>query len=307
MNNESWLSKSSPAARKNYKAWLAGKLFVENGLSPDGLGEPAAELEKLPVWQRTSTTAKAFEVTPTGAATLPNGLIGHDYLPRVDGWQKILKAIGWGKHREYIANLLHDIEFQHHQSTNGRMNVSLGRWERYGVRSVANWRNGMFSFGLSNMHLTSMNIPERSFHGIKDRLIGLGLIEAEAHLWMGVTHLWIRPTEELSRILFDPGYWETVQHLYATSKPVKEPKPKSKGKPRGMSAKLAALDAELRATYLAVIRNELYHLPKQARWAIWDRLTKPIPMGKNYFKAPYAEPKSPRAKRIFEGLMLQFG
>lgn len=306
MNNENWLSTTSKVARAELKKSLTDKLLAENGLDATGNPEPEAHLAKLPVWQRTSTTASAFEVTPTGAAILPKSVIGHDHLPRIDGWQKILKAIGWGKHRKYVADLLHDIEFQHHQSTNGRMNSSLGRWERYGVRSVDNWRNGMFNYGLGQMHLGNAKVPKSTFHTIKDGLIGRGLIEAEAHLWMGDTHLWIKPANELSRILFDPGYWETVQHLYATAKPAQAPKPKSKGKPRGMSAKLAALDEELMDTYRAVIHGEMHHLPKQSRWAIWERLTKPIPMGKNYSKAPFAELQSYRASRIHNALMLQY-
>lgn len=307
MNNLNWLSKSTAAAKPIIAQALAKQVLIDKGLNPDGTIEPASDLEKLALWQRTSTTAFAIEVAATGAAILPKNIYAHDGLPRVDGWPKILKAIGWGKHRTFIADLLHDIEFQHHQSTNGRMNETLGRWERYGVRSVEDWRNGNFNYGLGNKHHASQNVPKRTFHNIKDRLLELGLIEAGSHLWMGATHLWIKPTDELSRILFDAGHWEAVRHLYVTDKPLKGPNPKSKGKPRGMSAKLATLDAELRATYLSAIRGEMDHLPKQARWAIWERLTKPIPMGKNYSKASFAEPKSYRGSRLYSGLMLQFG
>jgi hypothetical protein len=74
-------------------------------------------------------------------------------------------------------------------------------------------------------------VSRRTFATIKDRLIEMGLIDAHSHLWNEKTHLWIKPTEQLSRIVFEPGYWETVRDLYAFV-PVKK-------KPRGIHVKKA--------------------------------------------------------------------
>jgi hypothetical protein len=93
---------------------------------------------------------------------------------------------------------------------------------------------------------------DRHFVRHKDRLIALGLIQAESHFrvdpshnikvglkaeghWKGpigapvITALWVKPTEELSRIIFEPGYWEKVRAKYAIVP--------TKKKPRGMHVK----------------------------------------------------------------------
>ena len=67
-------------------------------------------------------------------------------------------------------------------------------------------------------------LSRSSFFRIKDRLLDMGLIAAESHLRRDpdyplkakfnadqseeVTALWIKPTDELSRIVFEPGYWK---------------------------------------------------------------------------------------------------
>ncbi|RKE84906.1 hypothetical protein DFO46_1685 [Rhizobium sp. AG855] len=44
----------------------------------------------LTIWQRTSTTVVAEHDTGTGAAVLPKNIVGHDSIPRVARWRKIL-------------------------------------------------------------------------------------------------------------------------------------------------------------------------------------------------------------------------
>jgi hypothetical protein len=160
----------------------------------------------LTAWQRTSTTNVADDVNPrTSAAILPKALIGDDHLPRVPGWRKVLAKIAKDtgcRDRAFVRDLLIDIEFQHHRSTNGRWNSSLKRFERYAVRSVDDWCLS----GINNpdeRKAASPRVGKRTFHRIKDRLSAMGLIDASSHLWQGKTCLWIRPTEALSRILFD--------------------------------------------------------------------------------------------------------
>ncbi|WP_332712654.1 hypothetical protein [Pelagibacterium mangrovi] len=261
--------------------------------------ETDEQLAALPVWQRTSTAANALEVSSTGAAILPKSPWGHDALPRVPGWQNILKAIGWDK-TGFVADLLHDIEFQHHQSTNGRWNEDLQRWERWGVRSVNDWCKSGIHHGKAQ---APARVCAKTFDKYKNRLVAMGLIVAEARKWQGPNHLWIKPTEQLSRIVFEPGYWEQVREQLVPAKPAKA-KPAAK-KPRGLSAKHKEIEADLRALYLSTIKGDYLSLDKPARWAIWDRLTKPIPIGKgHHHKKPYAATGSYQWKQIYHGLGL---
>jgi hypothetical protein len=160
----------------------------------------------LTPWQRSSTTNVADDVNPrTNAAILPKAIVGDDHLPRAPGWRKILMAIAKEsgcRDKAFVRDLLMDIEFQHHRSTNGRWNPAINRFERYAVRSVDDWCLS----GINNAEerkTASPRVGKRTFHRIKDRLIDMGLIDASSHLWQGKTCLWIRPTEALSRSLFE--------------------------------------------------------------------------------------------------------
>lgn len=310
MNNASWLEKASAKAKAHAKASILQSLAI--ALDPDTYTGSDEELAALPVWHRTATTKTASHLSPTGAAILPKSIVAHDALSRVSGWRKILKEIGRAngdasRHAKglvgHVADLLYDIELQHHQSTNGRWNAGLCRWERYGVRSVEDWccRKKVPANDEQNYH----PVPRRTFFRIKDRLVDAGLIEAHSHLWRARTYLWMKPTDELSRVLFEPGYWEEVRAKYIPAKPVKT-KPTSTRKPRGISARHQELDVELLALYRKVIACEMLGLSKQESWAVWDRLTKPIILGNGYAKAPFAAKGTYRYKRIYDDLGLRW-
>ena len=78
-------------------------------------------------------------------------------------------------------------------------------------------------------------LSERTFFRVKKKLLDMGLIEAKSHLGRDPVHereataVWIKPTQELCRIVFEPGYWEKVRGKYAYVK--------TKKKPRGVHVK----------------------------------------------------------------------
>jgi hypothetical protein len=290
----SWLEQASIKAKIELYAWMHKKSLKEAGIKAveKWFVEPEEELAKLQVWQRTSTTKYAEHVSPTDAAILPKSLI-YDYaLPRVEDWQKIIKAIAKGRN-PHVKSLLRDVAFQHHQSTNGRWSDALGRFERWGVRSVEEWR--------------SCNLPkisERTFRRNKKEMEALGLIEAKVCLWQGKKYLWIKPTEELSRIQFEPGYWEKVKGKYVLA-----PKPK---KTRGISEAVKKIEAEHAVLYKKAIASEFASIPKGWRyqdgnkqaWEVWETLTKSVKLAPNYTKRPYAPKGSHRYKRLYAALNL---
>ena len=214
------------------KALVAKEQHKTTGVPPPG---QADDLSKLPVWQRTSTTLGAKFVYGTGAAVLPKvaGVppIGKKVLKAL---RAILKEIDWNKHG-FVTAFLVDVIFWHHRSTNGRFNDKLGRFERWGVKSVEEWYyhhlppHPKYPWAKPNLMLS-----ERSFFRIKDKLLDMGLIEAKSRLVRDPVHereataLWIKPTQELCRIVFEPGYWEKVRGKYAYVK--------TKKKPRGVHA-----------------------------------------------------------------------
>ena len=248
------------------KALVAKEHHKTTGKPPPGQVDDDETLSKLPVWQRTSTTLAANYVSPTGAAILASSNVPDKELPRVKEWEKILKEIDWHK-RGFVYQFLKDVVFWHHQSTSGRFNEKLSRFERWGVNSVEAWQswntyeapnpdyksNAAYEKKPWSKTIDKPMVSRASFFREKDRLIAMGLIEAESHLrrdpdhksmvkWkaegklkgvavppMGVTALWVKPTEELSRIVFEPGYWEKVRGKYAYVG--------TKKKPRGLSAK----------------------------------------------------------------------
>jgi hypothetical protein len=128
----------------------------------------------------------------------------------------------------------------------------------------------------------------------------MGLIEERRKDYPRGRLIWLKPTSELSRILFEPDYWEQVREKYVPTKQEK-PTPKvGKKKPRGLSARSRKIDESNRSLYRQVTRHELTGLTAEMKSLIWDKLTKPIPLAKNYVKRPFAEKGSYRYKRIVE-------
>jgi hypothetical protein len=235
------------------KALVAKEQHKTTGKPPPGQVD---DLFKLPVWQRTSTTLAAEFVYGTGAAILPKTAEVPPIVKK--DLKKILNEIDWHKHG-FVTAFLRDVIFWHHRSTSGRFNDKQGRFERWGVKSAEEWYNHQYkapkhdykSKGAAcekkpwSKTVDKWMLSRRNFFRIKDRLLDMGLIEAESHLRRDpdyplkvkfkadqseeVTALWIKPTEELSRIVFEPGYWEKVRGKYAYVK--------TKKKPRGVHAK----------------------------------------------------------------------
>ena len=284
----SWLN--SPKAKASLQASIAKD--ASKGLTaPDGsLGEPEEELAKLPVWQRTSTTRYCRGTFRTGAAILPKCPVADDELVRVNGWKTILKHIGKYVGGASVWRILQNVEYWSHRSTDGRWNEQLGRWERWGVMSVEKWR----APNLPPAPLFSL----RTFPRAKAELVELGLIQAEVHIWFPgkgerpVRALWLRPTEKLFRILFEPGYWETVEGEYARA-------PK---KPRGLSAYHACIEAELKQLYAQVVQHQLGPITEDERKEIFARLTEPVQLSAKHKRAPYVSKDSPEYQAIRECL-----
>lgn len=278
---------NSPKAKAAFKAYLTkheAKVAFDN---PD-------ELAALPIWQWTSTTKTASHESDTGAAILPKSTVPDHVLERVSGWKTILRRLAPDK-RGYGFRLLRDVVFQHHHSTNGRWNDALGRFERWGVRPA--YAGSQDHDGWRNIMGDGEAISEAHFRRVKADLRKRGLIQDDVHLWDGQTHVWIKPTPLLSRILFEPDFWTTVQAQFTTPK---------KRKPRGLSARHAEIDAELATLYKTAITPIGQPLSDKERWTIWHRLTKPTPMSKRYNKTPFAPKGSSRHKLLYERLGLQW-
>ena len=291
MGEATWLEIASKTARQELKAYLANALAKETGIvkvpsdASDALHAPAA----MPAWQWGASKVALHE-TPTGAAVLPKFPMSDKLLPRVDRWKRHLLTIGrFVAGRRFVGGVtafLRDAIFWYFQSTDGRWNAESQRWDRYGVRSLDEW--------WVPPHLSKCNdgMSKRTFIRCKDRLVLLGLIEAQAHLWQGKTKLWIKPTEQLLRIVFEPGFWETVASSFGPVKTKQTPKT-SKAKPRGLSARHAKLDAEHRALYRKAIGYELSGLTMEQRWDVWGKLTKPKMLAVNHVRKPFAPKGSP--------------
>ena len=257
--NVKWLKSGTEAKA----LWVAEK-HKTFGAPPPGQVDNEETLATLPVWQRTSTVLGAKHVYPTGAAILMPSSVTEQELSRVHGWPKILKEIDWHKHG-FVRAFLRTVLFWHHHSTSGRFNDALQRFERWGVNSLAAWHSA-YTYKVPNPYYDAKKAKEEwnyswpktvdkpmaasraTFFRIKERLIAMGLIEAQSHFAINVnaeikakmiasgkmkgkpvppqmiTSLWIKPTDELSRIIFEPGYWETVSGKYAYVKTKKKPR-----------------------------------------------------------------------------------
>jgi hypothetical protein len=157
--------------------------------------ETPEELAKLPEIYRWCTTKHAYTLTKTDHARLPKCPIPDKDLPRVPKWRRHLMdiarhAVQTPKFAPHGARFLRDVIFWHHQSTDGRWNDKIKRWDRYGVRQLEDWRSPSSSTSKDEMMSTS------TFVRFKNRLVEIGLIEAEAHLAGGKTRLWVKPTEK---------------------------------------------------------------------------------------------------------------
>ncbi|MGF7007188.1 hypothetical protein [Aminobacter sp. BE322] len=291
-----------PEQRNDLKASMA----VAKGAADKVISDHLEPDPSLAPWQITSTAAHAVKVFENGAAILPKSVIADEKVPRVKGGRKILLAIGRAirtpdktTHKGYYAaDLLRDIDFQHHQSTNGLWNPELGRWERWGARDADGWLQPQVNDPKMKSK-ASRRVNERTFRRIKEDLIALGLIEQTRKDFPRGRRIWLKPTTEFSRILFEPGYWDQVRDKYA---PAKVTKPKSGKKPRGLSARHKQIDDENLALYRQVIHHELTGLTPEMKKLIWEKLTKPIPLTKNHVKQPFAEFGSYRYKRLMEAI-----
>lgn len=293
-----------PQAREKIKASMAVSKEAADKVFADHFELPS----DLAAWQITSTAAHAVMVFENGAAILPPSIMADAELPRVEGFHKIMLALGRVIRKlsketsegHYVADLLRDIDFQHHQSTNGLWNPELGRWERWGARDLDGWLKPQVNDPKMKAKQPA-RIHERMFRRIKEDLIKLGLIEQRRKLFPPGRSIWLKPTPELSRILFEPGYWEQVRDKYAPAKSKEKEPPKiGTKKPRGLSARSNEIDKANLILYRQVIHYELTSLTTEMKSLIWDKLTKPIPLTKNYVKKPFAESGSYRYKRLVE-------
>ncbi|MFE3837554.1 hypothetical protein [Pseudogemmobacter sonorensis] len=137
---------------------------------------------------------------------------------------------------------------------------------------------------------------ESTFRRAIAELAGAGLIVSETHFWQGKRSLWIKPSPDLTRILFEPGRWEAVRDSYTT-----QPKPKA---PRGNSAAHARYMAEAKGWYR---RARGYDLPggmsDAERWTIFRRLTEPQEVAKSFIIQPFA-PAGSHKHRVLRDTLL---
>lgn len=308
MHAQNWLAKSTAAGQAEFSEIMSRDLAAEYALhlGSEGHVDPPEVIASLKPWQCTATVKAVTKITPTGAAILPKAIIADADLPRLPSYQKVLAAIGrayGGRDASFVRDLLRDIDFQHHQSTNGRLDPATGRYERWGVRPVAHW-----CAPAQKAHKAKPRVSKATFHRVKDWLLGHDLIVAEAHRWLGENALWIKPCERLSRILFEPGFWETIADQFAPAVAKAKPAPKEpKGKPRGRSAQVAAIRAEQEALYREAINGGLEKVAPKERWVIWNRLTKPTAMSANYELKAFAPKDSYRYRQLTWGLSLASG
>ncbi len=285
MGSETWLDRST----KLGQAWLLKKYGKEalTGQVPD----------TLPDWRVTSSVPIAKHETDTGAVILIKSDYADDDLPRVENHMAILrrvsKASGF-RDTAFVFSFLKDVIFWHHQSTNGRWNCVIDRYERWAVKPVAAWAAPK----------PDRRVSLRSFHSMKDWATEAGLVDAIPAKHTGVVKLWIKPTEKLSRLIFEPGYWEQIAGEFAPG-PVEQPE-KKKAAPRGLSAKHAAITAELQTEYREALRGSFIEMTPKERWDTWHHLTKSVQLTKTRKMAPFAPEGSYRRKRLFDALGLKY-
>lgn len=273
------------------KAAIIHELYKATGVAPPGKSESPKDLAQLPVWQRTSTARYTREeVRPTGAAILFKNPTPRDELPFVHGWKGVIREIAGGKPQ--VACFLREVVVWHHYSTDGRFNEALGRFERWGAQTIEKWCAAIASE-------TGKSISESTFRRMVRALQQRGLIVSEVHLRFNTTCVWIKPSDTLSRILFDPSHWETVKDAYAIPKKPRPEKPKSARKPRGLSAIYRQLEIQQRDLYRQLLAHEL---TRDEGLAAIAALSKPTLITPKYTKPAYAPEGSPRHKRMLNRL-----
>ena len=107
------------------------------GKAPTGQADTPDTLAKLPVWQQRSTTLEA-NVFPTGVAIMPRATEPFKLDKRQ---REILRSINFRPKDRFIPEFLNEVVYWHSNSTNGRWNEKLGRFERWGAQSVKDWIN----------------------------------------------------------------------------------------------------------------------------------------------------------------------
>lgn len=202
--------------------------------------EIAEELAALPVWRRTGSVKSAHTIMSNGAGILPKSPVADAQLPRVPEYGKVfahLARLHGKRSAAWTAGFLRDVDFWHHQSTDGRKTPETGRWDRWWVQSLE-------AFLTQGSH----KVSERTFRRICEILVAHVVIEAEVHSKLvegePVNCLWIKPTDLFEAWLFDEGEFEDFMSDFGV-KPSSHKK-SEKRKPRGLSALIAKRDAGLR-------------------------------------------------------------
>lgn len=261
----------------------------------------------LPIWRQTSSTTSATHVTDTGAAVLEPGPLSDKHLSRVKNHAAIIRTIAKAsgfRDSAFVAAFLCDVVFWHHQSRNGRWNVVTGRYDRWAVKPVRD-KHPEQKPTIDWVSLRDLKPSERTFHSIKDWAVEAGLIEAKSAKHMGKTKLWIKPTDKLSRAIFEAGFWDTLRGEFATplATPVEQEK---KAAPRGLSAKHKAIVDDHAALYRKTVTEQQASLTDHDRWEIWHKLTKPSDLTKTRQVAPFAPKDSYRGRKLWDALGLQW-
>ncbi|MBX5103024.1 hypothetical protein HJB52_14200 [Rhizobium lentis] len=312
MNNHAIPEKTLQAGKSAYAALIDDEATIEaclaewqamssaakvQALSVDALRAHPALADK-PLYLVFTTCPYAREITPSEAAIVPKCPLVDSEIPRVKGYLKILSVIATQvdcRDHAFVAVFLRDVAFQSCRSTDARYNRDLGLFERYGVRSVDDWRKPPFACG-------RVQVSRSTFFRMKDQLVELGLIDAEQHLKNGKQSLWIKATEKLNMSLFDEGYWKSV-----CPQPAAKPQKISSGrKPRGISARHLAVSAELSQIYNAAMKGAYEAMPKKDRWAIFERLTQTVVLSGKVEKLPFAPKGSYRFRRLYDKLNLAY-
>lgn len=240
--------------------------------------ETEAELEKLPIWQRTGTTKVAPTYTSFGYGILPKQPIKDAEIKRHPDYVKVFDLLAdllGGRQSEWTALFLKSVDYWYHHSTDGRKNDEIGRWERYWVAPLA-----------KILHLKNNVVSERTFRRIKDRLVSEKLVEVQTHAkavnGKAVNCLWIKPTDLLEELIFEEDVWKNF-HKTITSAPASDKKSGKKVKSaRGLSARIA----DKRKALKFALNDGWYTLSIEGKMALFDECSTPVDVASSG-KRPY--------------------
>lgn len=317
MNHNFSIPKSAlDAGRAAYQALIDDDTAVEAALAAwEALPEPEKvkgvlsatmkahpAISSRPFWTALVSTPFARSVATSDAAIVSKTPLKDTEIPRLGNYRKILAGIAnLVAHRDtaFVTAFLQDVCFQSCLSTNGRLNRSTGLFDRYGVRSEKAWCNPSHC---------QQEMPARSFRRLKKQLEDLGFIKAEQHDFRGKKAVWIKATDKLNRCMFEAGFWDEVRPkkvkpstIPVTPIPVT---PAAKHKPRGLSARHAAVTAECASLYKDAIGGAFNERSKPERWKIFEHLTQSIRLSDTVEKIAFAPPGSYRFKRLHDRLGL---